>query len=86
MIHLSLKDKTIYGYFIQEENIYTTKNKKNGLQFAINGVHICEIITILVMAGKKRTTVISKNKCHVSYIGGLKDSHLLTQLTRGHLT
>ena len=35
---------------------------------------------------KKRRIVISKNKCHVSYFGGLKDSHLLTQLIRGHQT
>ena len=50
---------------------------KNGLQCVINGVHVYEIITILVMVGKKRTIVISKNKCHVCYFASLKDSPLV---------
>ena len=55
------------------------------MQCVLNGDHVCEIITILVMLGKKRTIVINKNKCRVSYFGGVKDSHLVTQLTKGHL-
>ena len=45
-------------------HIYTIKNKKNGLQCVINGVHVHEIITILVMAGKKQDN--SDNQDHMS--------------------
>ena len=59
---------------------------KNGLQCVINGVHVYEIITILVMVGKKQDNSDKQDQMSCFLLRGFERLPLVVQLTRGQLT